>query len=163
MTNARPEKKKNVSSTFPQRKYWLQLRKQRPTGPKRIHFTLSNCCEYELVVVIPTHYVHARYSSRMTDRFRNWGDRGKPKSGKIKGRCQPPRPWFWQFNFDSRRFRYAKDAHFLFHACILWYSNPSAHKWYQMCECISWLCNFMPFLFYFIFIYYYLLLFCHTE
>ena len=28
----------------------------------------------------------------MIDRFLNWGDHGKPKSGKIKGRCQPPRP-----------------------------------------------------------------------
>ena len=26
----------------------------------------------------------------MIDRFLNWGDHGKPKSGKIKGRCQPP-------------------------------------------------------------------------
>ena len=35
-------------------------------------------------------FAHARYSSRMIDRFLNWGDHGKPKSGKIKGRCQPP-------------------------------------------------------------------------
>ena len=28
--------------------------------------------------------------SRMIDRFLSWGDHGKPKSGKIKGRCQPP-------------------------------------------------------------------------
>ena len=26
----------------------------------------------------------------MIDRFLIWGDHGKPKSGKIKGRCQPP-------------------------------------------------------------------------
>ena len=26
----------------------------------------------------------------MIDRFLNWGDHGKPKSGKIKGRCQRP-------------------------------------------------------------------------
>ena len=26
----------------------------------------------------------------MIDRFLNWGDHGKLKSGKIKGRCQPP-------------------------------------------------------------------------
>ena len=25
----------------------------------------------------------------MIDRFLNWGDYGKPKSGKVKGRCQP--------------------------------------------------------------------------
>ena len=26
----------------------------------------------------------------MIDRFFNWGDHGKLKSGKIKGCCQPP-------------------------------------------------------------------------
>ena len=35
-------------------------------------------------------FAHARYSSRMIDRFLNWGDHGKAKSGKIKGRCQRP-------------------------------------------------------------------------
>ena len=51
-----------------------------------------------------------------------------------------------QFYFDSTRFRCCKGCayHFLFHACILWYSNPSAHKWYQMLKCISWLCTFKP-------------------
>ena len=38
----------------------------------------------------PVSFAHARYSSRMIDRFLNRGDHGKPKSGKIKGRCQPP-------------------------------------------------------------------------
>ena len=38
-------------------------------------------------------FAHARYSSRMIDRFLNWGDHGKAKSGKIKGRCQPPLVW----------------------------------------------------------------------
>ena len=37
-----------------------------------------------------TGFTHARYSSRMIDRFLNWVDHGKPKSGKIRGRCQPP-------------------------------------------------------------------------
>ena len=41
-------------------------------------------------LLFPTRYAHACYSSRMIDRFLNWGDHGKPKSGKIKGRCQPP-------------------------------------------------------------------------
>ena len=38
----------------------------------------------------PAGFVHARYSSRMIDRFLNWGDHGKTKSDKIKGRCQAP-------------------------------------------------------------------------
>ena len=42
------------------------------------------------MLLVPARFAHARYSSRMIDRFLNWGDRGKPKSGKIKGRCQPP-------------------------------------------------------------------------
>ena len=43
-----------------------------------------------LLLLFPARFAHARYSSRMIDRFLNWGDHGKPKSGKIKGRCQPP-------------------------------------------------------------------------
>ena len=42
------------------------------------------------LLVFPARFAHARYSSRMIDRFLHWGDHGKPKSGKIKGRCQPP-------------------------------------------------------------------------
>ena len=41
------------------------------------------------LLFFPAGLAHARYSSRMIDRFLNWGDHGKPKSGKIKGRCQP--------------------------------------------------------------------------
>ena len=43
-----------------------------------------------LVLLFPARFAHARYSSRMIDRFLNWGDHGKPKSGKIKGRYKPP-------------------------------------------------------------------------
>ena len=43
-----------------------------------------------LMLFFLARFAHARYSSRMIDRFLNWGDHGKPKSGKIKGRCQPP-------------------------------------------------------------------------
>ena len=42
------------------------------------------------LLLFPTRYTHARYTSWMIDRFLNWGDHGKAKSGKIKGRCQPP-------------------------------------------------------------------------
>ena len=43
-----------------------------------------------MMLLFSARSAHARYSSRMIDRFLNWGDHGKPKSGKIKGRCQPP-------------------------------------------------------------------------
>ena len=43
-----------------------------------------------LLFLFPARFAHARYNSRMIDRFLNWGDHGKPESGKIKGRCQPP-------------------------------------------------------------------------
>ena len=43
-----------------------------------------------LMLLFLARFAHARYSSRMIDRFLNWGNHGKPKSGKIKGRCQPP-------------------------------------------------------------------------
>ena len=44
----------------------------------------------KLLMLFLASFAHARYSSRMIDRFLNWGDHGKPKSGKIRGRCQPP-------------------------------------------------------------------------
>ena len=43
-----------------------------------------------MLLFVQARFAHARYSSRMIDRFLNWGDHGKSKSGKIKGRCQPP-------------------------------------------------------------------------
>ena len=47
------------------------------------------------LLFFPARFAHVRYSSRMIDRFLNWGDHGKPKSGKIKGRCQPPLRGFY--------------------------------------------------------------------
>ena len=38
----------------------------------------------------PSHFAHARYGFRLIDRFLYWGDHHFPKSGKIKGSCQPP-------------------------------------------------------------------------
>ena len=52
------------------------------------HFRIA--AKTNMLLLFPTRYAHARYRSRMIDRFLNWGDHGKPKSGKIKGRCQPP-------------------------------------------------------------------------
>ena len=46
-----------------------------------------NCVE---LLLFPARWAHTHYSSRMIDRFPNWGDHGKPKGGEIKGRCQPP-------------------------------------------------------------------------
>ena len=39
-----------------------------------------------ILLLFSARFAHACYSSRMIDRFLNWGDHGKPKSGKIKGR-----------------------------------------------------------------------------
>ena len=55
--------------------------------------SLTHCriaAKMSFLLFFPTRFAHAHYSSRMIDRFLNWGDHGKPKSGKIKGRCQPP-------------------------------------------------------------------------
>ena len=38
----------------------------------------------------PRDCAHAHVRPQVIDSFLNWGDHGKPKSGKIKGRCQPP-------------------------------------------------------------------------
>ena len=53
------------------------------------------------LLFFPAGFAHARYISRMIDRFPNWGDHGKPKSGKIKGRCQPP---LKLTNYETTRF-----------------------------------------------------------
>ena len=70
----------------------LQQRKQRQTGPKTnsLHTVESLRRRTPWCCCFPACFARARYSSRMIDRFLNWGDHGKPKSGKIKGRCQPP-------------------------------------------------------------------------
>ena len=39
------------------------------------------------LLLFPARFAHACYSSRMIERFLNWGDHRKPKSGKIKGHC----------------------------------------------------------------------------
>ena len=53
-----------------------------------------------LLLLFPASLAHARYSSRMIDRFLTWGDQGKPKSGKIKGICQPP---CWELIIESQQ------------------------------------------------------------
>ena len=62
------------------------------TNRTKSEFT-SHCqiaAKTNFLMLFPASFAHACYSSRMIDRFLNWGDHGKPKSGKIKGRCQPP-------------------------------------------------------------------------
>ena len=54
------------------------------------HSRISAKTNFLMLLLFSARFAHARYSSRMIDRFLNWGDHGKPKSGKIRGRCQPP-------------------------------------------------------------------------
>ena len=65
------------------------------TNRTKSEFTSSHCrvaakTNFLMLLLFPARFAHVRYSSRMIDRFLNWGDHGKPKSRKIKGRCQPP-------------------------------------------------------------------------
>ena len=53
------------------------------------HCRIAAKTNFLMLLLCPARFAHARYSSRMIDRFLNWGDHGKPKSGRIKGRCQP--------------------------------------------------------------------------
>ena len=62
------------------------------------------------LLLFPTRYAHVRYSSRMIDRFLNWGDHGKPKGGKIKGRCQPPSPPPWSKQTQYQTFTIPNSA-----------------------------------------------------
>ena len=54
------------------------------------HCRIAAKTNFLMLLLCLARFAHARYSSRMIDRFLNWGDHGKPKSGKIKSRCQPP-------------------------------------------------------------------------
>ena len=76
------------------------------TNRTKSEFT-SHCriaAKTNFLMLFPARFAHARYSSRMIDRFLNWGDHGKPKSGKVKGRCQPPlvkvytQLMYWKFD-----------------------------------------------------------------
>ena len=89
-TNTRREE--NVSSTFPRKKigYSKESNDQQDQFNSELTLHFGIAAKTNLLLLFPTRYAHGRYSSRMIDRFLNWGDHGKPKSGKIKGRCQPP-------------------------------------------------------------------------
>ena len=54
------------------------------------HYRIAARTNFFMLLLFPARFAHARYSSRMIVRFLSWGDRGKPKSGKMRGRCQPP-------------------------------------------------------------------------
>ena len=82
-------RKENVSSTLPRNK----TKKPMTNGTKSNYTSHCRVAATKLpkqTCCFPTRSAHARYSFRMIDRFLNWGDHGKLKSGKIKGRCQPP-------------------------------------------------------------------------
>ena len=82
-------RKGNESSTLPRKKNGYSKESNDQQDQKRIHFnTLSNRA-VKTNFLFPACFAYARYSSWMIGRFLNLGDHGKPKSGKIKGRCQP--------------------------------------------------------------------------
>ena len=94
MTNARPEAKKGKRKLHLTADKKLVTAKKAMTNGTKSEFT-SHCriaAKMNFLLLFPARFACARYSSRMIGRFLNWGDHGKPKSGKIKGRCQPPPP-----------------------------------------------------------------------
>ena len=94
------------------------------------HCRIAAKTNFLMLLLCPARFAHARYSSRMIDRFLNWGDHGKPKSGKIKGRCQPPlgRPILicmrWFLSFHSFNWRILIFTSFSFLAKIRNGSSP---------------------------------------
>ena len=68
----------------------LVTAKKTKTNRTKSEFTSHFGIAAKTNLLFPTRYAYARYTSWMIDRFLNWGDHGKLKSGKIKGRCQPP-------------------------------------------------------------------------
>ena len=88
MTNRRPEERETKARHYRGKK--MVTAKKATTNRTKSEFisTLSNRAA-KTNVLFPACFAHARYSSWMIGRFLNLGDHGKPKSGKIKGRCQP--------------------------------------------------------------------------
>ena len=103
VVNRKTRRKENVSSTLLRKK--SVTAKKAMTNRTKSEFTSSHCrvaAKTNFLLLFPARFAHARYSSRMIDRFLNWGDHGKPKSGKIKGRCwksymhwNPEKPNTW--------------------------------------------------------------------
>ena len=88
MTNTRPEERERKARHYRGKK--MVTAKKATTNRTKSEFisTLSNGAA-KTNVLFPACFAHARNSSWMIGRFLNLGDHGKPKSGKIKGRCQP--------------------------------------------------------------------------
>ena len=62
----------------------------------------------------------------MIDRFLNWGDHGKPKSSKIKGRC------LWRGILDKNVIGSYHKVHYIEFACILSYRTRYAVMSYSV-------------------------------
>ena len=92
MTNARPEERKRKLHINYRGQKLVTAKKAMTNGSKSkftSHCRIAAKTNFFLVL-FPAHFAHARYSSWMIDRFLNWGDHGKPQSGKIRGRYQLP-------------------------------------------------------------------------
>ena len=83
-------RKGNVSSTLQRKKKKLVTAKKETTNRTKSEL-ISHCRIAGKTNLISARFARARC---MIDRFRNWGDHGKPESGKIKGHCPPPHAEF---------------------------------------------------------------------
>ena len=93
MTSTRLQKKGKRKLHVTAEKIGYSKESNDPQNQKAESEFTSHCqiaSKTNFLMLFPAHFAHARYSSRMIDRFLNWGDHGKPKSGKIKGRYKPP-------------------------------------------------------------------------
>ena len=89
MTNARPEERKTKAPHCCGKKIGHSKESNDQQDQKRIHFIVSNCCEDNVVVVVPIPFSDwsLQFSNdwQISQLWRSW----KPKSCKIKGCCQP--------------------------------------------------------------------------
>ena len=91
-------RKGNVSSTLPREKKLVTAKKETTNRTKSE--LISHCRIAGKTNLISARFARARC---MIDRFLNWGDHGKPESGKIKGHCHPPQSsvvGFWLLGQD---------------------------------------------------------------
>ena len=78
-----------------------------------------------VLLLFPACLAHARYSSLMIDRFLNWGDHGKPKSGKING----PTPPFPHVILEKNNLQTAQGWTKSYIELVASYVHPKTNNW----------------------------------
>ena len=85
MTNARPEERKTQATHYRGKNWLQQSRKKAMTNRTRIIKASRIAATMSFLLFFPARFAHARYSSRMIDRFLNWGDHAEKRHQRGAG------------------------------------------------------------------------------